>query len=237
MQRKIMHLTRIRPHAALLLAALLIAAMAIHGPISQLANYHAFADQRMLSGIPHAGDVLSNLGFLFAAAWGAWRTRGKASAAQAVFLASLALTAAGSTWYHLAPDNARLVWDRLPIALACGALIASALPRQRLALPMLLMGAVLSVCWWVASGDLRPYLLLQLASLVLIPVLQWQQGAPVAQRRAFGLAVLLYVLAKLCEVGDHTLFEALGVVSGHTLKHLLAALAALTLASQFNGPR
>jgi hypothetical protein len=232
-----MQLTSIRPHAALLLAGLLVAAMAIHGPIAQLPNYHAFADQRTLSGIPHAGDVLSNLGFLRAAAWGAWRARGKASAAQAVFLASLALTAAGSTWYHLAPDNARLVWDRLPIALACGALLAGALPRQRLALPMLLAGAVLSVWWWVESGDLRPYLLLQVAPLVLIPVLQWQDGVPAAQRRAFGLAVVLYVLAKLCEVGDQTLFDALGVVSGHTLKHLLATLAAMTLAGQFNGPR
>jgi len=35
----------------------------------------------------------------------------------------------------------------------------------------------------------------------------------------------LYVLAKLAEVLDHEIAAALGVVSGHTLKHLLATAA------------
>ena len=41
-----------------------------HGPIAQLSNYHAFADQRTLFGVPHALDVFSNLGLCPARAVG-----------------------------------------------------------------------------------------------------------------------------------------------------------------------
>ena len=177
-----------RPNLALWLAGILILAMAVYGPIAQLHNYHAFADQRTLFGIAHVGDVLSNLGFLLVALVGAfrmWRAR-QTDPAQALFLTALAMTAAGSTWYHLAPDDARLVWDRLPIALACAALLAWALrdayPSMKLALPVLAGFGALSVWWWAATGDLRPYLLIQLAPLVLIPLLQWQSSAPAGKR-------------------------------------------------------
>lgn len=234
-----MQLAQARPNLALYVAGILILALAVHGPIPQLVNYHAFADQRTLLGIPHAGDVLSNLGFLLVAAYGAvrmWRS-GRGDPAQVLFLAALAMTALGSTWYHLAPDNARLVWDRLPIALACAALLAGALPQPKLALPVLAVSAAMSVWWWAITGDLRPYLLFQVAPLVIIPLLQWQFGAPMAQRRMFALAIVLYVLAKLCEVGDQGLFDALGIVSGHTLKHLFATLAAFVLVHRFGGMR
>jgi hypothetical protein len=230
-----MPLARPRPHLALYGAALLVLAMAVYGPIPQLANYHAFADQRVLAGVPHAGDVWSNLGFLIVAAYGAlrmWRTR-LCEPAHALFVGALALTAAGSTWYHRAPDDARLVWDRLPIALACAALLAAGLkqayPKLTMALPLLVAFAALSVPWWSLTGDLRPYLLIQAAPLLLIPMLQWQARAPLAQRTGFIVAIALYVLAKMFELADAPVFQALGVVSGHTVKHLLAALAAFVL--------
>jgi hypothetical protein len=48
----------------------------------------------------------------------------------------------------------------------------------------------------------------------------------------------LYVLAKLCEVGDHAGLALLAILSGHTLKHLLAAGAAAVLVHAFaGGPR
>ncbi|MES2017469.1 MAG: hypothetical protein V4484_13330 [Pseudomonadota bacterium] len=234
-----MPLAHARPNLALYMAGVLVLAMAVIGPISQPASYHAFAEQRALFGIAHVGDVLSNAGFLLVAAYGAlgmWLT-GRREPAQVLFLGALAMTAIGSTWYHLAPDNARLVWDRLPIALACAALVASAMPRPKLVLPVLAVTAALSVWWWVMTGDLRLYLLMQVSPLVLVPLLQWQLQAPMAQRRAFGVAIMLYVLAKLCEMGDQTLFEALGQVSGHTLKHLFAAAAAFVLVHRFGGMR
>jgi hypothetical protein len=44
--------------------------------------------------------------------------------------------------------------------------------------------------------------------------------------------VLLYVFAKLAELNDAQLHALLGLVSGHTLKHILASLAALVLTAE-----
>ena len=237
-----MPLTHARPNLALYLAGILILAMLAYGPIPQLVNYHQFADQRIVLGLPHGGDVLSNFAFLAAAAYGAFRMRSasRVHPAQALFVAALALTAAGSTWYHLAPDNVRLVWDRLPIALACAALLAAAIkeayPRLLVVLAALVLFGLFSVWWWAATGDLRPYLLIQLTPLVLIPLLQWQSRAPIAQRTAFVMAIILYVVAKMCELADLPIYEAFGALSGHTLKHLMAALAAIILVCYFSVP-
>lgn len=228
----------------LLVTVLLVAAALFHGPIHQPAGYHDFADQSAVWGVPHFCDVTSNIGFALAALWG-WAGLAPARAhpglrlgwaGYRLFLIGLFLTALGSSWYHLAPDNARLVWDRLPIALACAGLLAGVLGDvrgadcRRLA-AWLALAAIASVAWWYytdlsGAGDLRPYLLLQVLPIVLIPLWQWIYRAPGADRLAFGAALALYVIAKLAEVNDHEIASALGVVSGHTLKHLLATGAA-----------
>ncbi len=223
--------------------------MAIHGPIAQLEGYHDFADTRALAGVPNAADVLSNLGFLAAGGWGLWALRdparrralGSASLGFMVFLVALVLTALGSAWYHLAPDDARLVWDRLPIALACGGLLAGFYadthdtPHATALNVALAIVAVASVFWWsftgrAGIGDLRPYLLLQIAPLLLVPAWQALAGSPRPERIALGAVIALYAAAKAAELGDRTIFEALGFMSGHTAKHLLASLASLVLA-------
>lgn len=230
-------------HLPLVVTASAGALLLAHGPIAQLAHYHEFADQSALAGVPHAADVLSNIGFAAVAAWGMLRWRPMHSAGRHgywLFLAGLLLTALGSGFYHLAPDNARLVWDRLPIALACAGLLAGvraeclAKPDSRTDACLLGIAAVLSVAWWYlteqrGAGDLRPYLLLQCLPLVLIPLWQWIYGAPRPDRIAFGCALALYIAAKFAELADHQLLAALGVVSGHSLKHLLAAAAAAVI--------
>ncbi|WP_426106941.1 hypothetical protein [Massilia sp. TSP1-1-2] len=239
-----MPLAPARVHLAPYLGFALIVALTAFGPIAQTANYHDFADQRTLFGLANAGDVLSNLGFLLVAMVGFAALRrarrdDPARLANAVFFGAIGATALGSTWYHMAPDNARLAWDRLPIALACAALLAAAVrdayPNTKTQLPLLVLTGLgaLSVFWWSWSGDLRFYLLIQAAPLVLIPVLQWQSGALMAQRTLFFVAIGLYVWAKLFEVADQAVFQALGFVSGHTLKHLLAVAAAFVLAFAF----
>jgi hypothetical protein len=216
-------------------------AMVLSGPIAQFADYHNFADQRRLLGVPHAFDVLSNAGFAIVALWG-WRVvlRGR-SYGYALFVASLLLTAIGSSFYHLAPGDARLVWDRLPIALACAGLLAAVCAESRghqndaAATMALAAAAVASVYWWDISGDLRPYLLLQALPLVLIPSWQWAYGAAPERRLAFAAAIALYVLAKVAELNDHTIYAASDIVSGHTLKHVLASLASAVVVSELNG--
>jgi hypothetical protein len=233
------------PKLPWLITLSIMLAMLVHGPIAQLPHYHDFADSRSWLGLPHAADVLSNAGFALVGAWGLirlWPQRRHPSLAEgwlgyAIFLVALILTAAGSSYYHLAPDNDRLVWDRLPIALACAGLLAAVRAETHpgtdiRAWSMLLSGAaVASVGWWYYTGvgDLRPYLLLQGLPLVLIPLWQTIHDAPGQDRTAFAVALALYALAKVAELYDHEIMAILGELSGHTLKHLLATAAALVL--------
>ena len=210
-------------------------AMLAFGPIQQPAGYHDFADRRPLAGIPNAADVLSNVGFAIVGAWGMWRLRGRRSPFR-FMLVALVLTAIGSGYYHWMPNDARLFWDRVPITLTAAGLLAGYYAetheRERaVALTAVLAAAgVASVMWWSMTrhtgiGDLRPYLLMQGAPLVLVPLWQREARSPRRARLAFAFAALLYVAAKGAEAGDRAIFDALGVVGGHTLKHLLATVA------------
>jgi hypothetical protein len=231
-------------HAPTIITVGMIVILALHGRIAQPAHYNEFADHSVVSGIPHAADVLSNAGFALVAIWG-WLTLHPRRASEPLrggwpgyrlFLIGLLLTAFGSAFYHLAPDNARLFWDRLPIALVCAGLLAgvrgdiSGGSKAGIEVTVLALYAVASVAWWAiteraGAGDLRPYLLLQGLALILIPLWQAIHRAPRTDRIAFGTAMLLYILAKAAEVLDHEIAIALGFVTGHTLKHLLATAA------------
>jgi hypothetical protein len=231
-EQKFKHFARWIPAGLVLLVAV---AMFLHGPIPQFAHYHDFADSRAWLGIPNAGDVLSNVAFAVVGLWGFWALRDKRHRYR-LFLWAVVLTAFGSAFYHLAPDNDRLLWDRLPIALACAGILAAvhaethAGPQSPLVPLGLAIAAVASVLWWsvtdrIGAGDLRPYLLMQGAPLLLIPIWQALYGSPRADRIAFGIAILLYLAAKVAEMNDGAILESLRFMSGHTLKHLLAAAA------------
>ncbi|WP_052833053.1 hypothetical protein [Bradyrhizobium sp. LTSP885] len=218
--------------------------LAVHGRIAQPLHYNEFADGSAVFGIHHAADVISNTGFALVAIWGWLTLRPRRDSDQLragwpgyrLFLIGLFLTAFGSGFYHLAPDNARLIWDRLPIALACAGLLVGVRgdtrPGLKTEIEATVLGlfAVAGVAWWAytargGADDLRPYLLLQGLPLVLIPLWQAIYRAPRADRIAFAGAMVLYVVAKVCEVFDHGIADALGFVSGHTLKHLIATMA------------
>ena len=240
----------LRYYLPFLVITFLCGAALLHGPIAQIPNYHNFSDQSQIAGIPHFSDVLSNLGFALVALWGWLRlapTKEKTEirngwAGYRLFLIGLFFTAVGSSYYHLDPDNARLVWDRLPIALACAGLLAGVWgdvhSKNSATLTVwLALAAVLSVAWWNFTeqsgvGDLRPYLILQGLPIVLIPLWHWVYGMPRADRWAVGSALLLYVIAKFSELNDHEIAAAFGTLTGHTLKHLLAMGAALLIVAR-----
>lgn len=233
----------------LALAAVALAGLALHGPIAQWASYHAFADDRGWLGLPNIANVLSNLPFALAGAWGLWALREAGSAgampAWRCLAACLLLTAFGSTVYHWHPENDTLVLDRLPIAGACAAILAALLAERvdaRWASARVLAAAmavaVASVLYWWATeqfgnGDLRPYLAVQFMPMLLVPAALALRLPPTGDTAVPGqdwLAVLgLYAFAKLAESFDHPVLAANGLVSGHTLKHLLAAAAAAWL--------
>lgn len=221
-----------------------ISALVLLPPLPSPKMFETFADTRTLLGIPNCMDVASNAAFLLAGVWGlhvVW-TRSAAFIETrerlpwlALFLA-VTLVAAGSAYYHLAPDGARLLWDRLPMGLGFMALLSAVLADRigpslgvRLLLPMLLAGAA-SVAWWRWSTlrgaeDILPYAIVQYGSLTAMILLMWRFPSRYTRGPDLLVAIAIYAAAKIAEVLDAQIFTLTGVLSGHTLKHLLAALA------------
>jgi hypothetical protein len=218
------------------------AVLALHGPIPQDPGYFGFADHRTLLGIPNACNVLSNLTFAVVGASGLWAlVPGRATLRDRrermpwfVFFAGVAFTSAGSAWFHVAPSIDTLVWDRLPMAVGFTALLA-ALVAERidaragalLLWPLVAAGMASVGFWWASeragAGDLRPYLLVQFYPLTALPLILALFPAAYTHGAWWLAAFGLYLLAKIAEIADERIFGAGGVVSGHTVKHLLAA--------------
>ncbi len=74
-------------------------------------------------------------------------------------------------------------------------------------------------------GDLRPYLLVQFLPMVVIPLVALTHRSRFTRATDLIPLVGLYGLAKVAELLDAQIYQVLGVISGHSLKHLLAALA------------
>lgn len=208
-------------------------------------SYHDFADKRVWLGIPHFGDVASNLLFGIAGLWGLLSLGRKQSRVKfvdprerwpyLVLFCGLLLTAFGSSYYHLAPDNARLVWDRLPMTVVFMPLVAAVI-AERISvrvgvwlLPILTAAGIASVLLWRVSvlhgaGDLHFYSAVQVYAVLILPVVlllppRYTRGSD------FTVVFGLYVLAKIMETADRQIFSVGHIVSGHTLKHVAAGAA------------
>ena len=224
-------------------AASVAGALYLVPPIAQRADYHLFADARTCLGIPNGLNVLSNLPFTVIGVLGLMALgrpgqlavdRGL-SYAYWVFFIGLALTGPGSIYYHLSPSNPTLVWDRLPIAVAFMGLYAAIIGERiselagKLLLPVLVAGGIWSVVHWAMTDDLRPYAFVQFFPLVTIPMIlywfrpTWTRGGDLL------VAIGCYVAAKAVEEMDRVIYAAGTIVSGHTLKHLAAALGAFVV--------
>lgn len=211
------------------------AGLAMHGPIAQDQAYHRFADGRELLGVSNAWNVLSNLPFLLFGAWGMmalFRYRALGAPLRAafwIFFAGAALVSLGSAYYHFAPSDATLMWDRLPMTLAFMAFFAAVVSRHiastfaRYGLAPLLIVGLCSVLWWTFDGDLRPYLLVQFLPILLIPTILLLFPVRRPGAKCIWWVLAAYVSAKILEVFDAQIFEATGV-GGHALKHVAASV-------------
>jgi hypothetical protein len=228
-----------------------VAATLAAPPVPQPLAYHNLADQRSWLGIPNALNVLSNLPFAVVGLLGLVLIFGKVGRRvpfhdswerwpYAALFAGVALTTVGSSYYHLAPDNARLVWDRLPMTLGFMGLLTAVL-AERVSLPLarwlfspLLVVGAASVAYWYWSevqgaGDLRPYLLVQFGSLLVVVLLLVLYPTHYGGGRYLSAGLAAYAAAKAFELADGRIFALGRIVSGHTLKHLVAAGAVACL--------
>lgn len=212
----------------------------LQAPIPQDKGYHLFADVRTCFGIRNFGNVASNLAFLLVGVIGAWwcyrHLRSGARLSWTVFFTGVALVFAGSGYYHATPNDDTLVWDRLPMTIAFmglfGALVGEHLGAQfekPVLIPALVIGIV-SVFWWRYTDDLRVYIWVQLAPLLAIPFLLGMFPGRYTHRSYLLYGLLFYALAKVAEYYDKETYALTALfVSGHSVKHLLAAMAPLSL--------
>jgi hypothetical protein len=198
-------------------------------PIPQPQSYHEYADHREWLGIPYAANVLSNLPILAVGFVGLFRKN--SSPSLKLMNLGLITAALGSAYYHLAPDDQRLAWDRLGMSVALAGALGSAAeesnPHSKAKSSVTMMATLVAnaaaIIWWQTVDDVRGYAASQGAA-----TLHFRQLAKRAPSDKRGRMMALYwsnILAKACELLDGPVWRMTGErISGHTLKHLLLAV-------------
>ncbi len=240
---------RVRFYILMMLFIIALVAAAILPSIPQPLSYHELIDQRSFLGVPNFLNVASNLIFLFVGIEGlVFLRRVRVLSSQKTFTVlaecwpylivfiSAIMVSVGSAYYHWEPENSTLFWDRLPIATGVMGLLAATVIervdiRQGLKwLPALVMIGMVSVVYWdwserQGAGNLNFYIVVQFCSILLIVLLAILFPSRYTRGTDIYMVVFLYGLAKLAEMLDEEIYHFHQIVSGHTLKHLLAALA------------
>jgi hypothetical protein len=230
----------------LILALLTIAACAavmMLERIPQDPSYHAFADQRTMFGVPNFLNVASNFPFLIVGAIGIlsmkrYRTEKIMIPVYAVLFLGIILTGLGSGYYHYSPNNDTLVWDRLPMTFVFMAFLSATIANRihkkagAYLLYSLLAAGIASVAWWhhteqAGAGDLRAYALVQFYPMLFIPLvmLMFRSSDNDASFKFLGYVILWYAVAKASEHFDREILSFTHLISGHSLKHIFAAMA------------
>ena len=233
---------------ALLLGISIVAITATFfvSPVAQDSKYHNLSDHRVIAGIPNFGDVVSNGAFLLVGVLGLMKLvqirsdqsrlilKQERIPFEVAFVGAI-LIFAGSAYYHWAPTNETLVWDRLPMTLTFMG-IFSMIVAERISvkagmvmlIPLLVLGVVSVVYWQMTEqsgqGDLRPYALVQFLPVLLIPVILWLFPPRYSGARYIVEMIGWYMVAKVLEFLDAAFWGWTGGwISGHSLKHCAAA--------------
>ena len=213
-------------------------------PIPQQQNYYNFSDKNNYFGINNFFNVISNIPFIIIGIFGlVYHFKNKLihenysiTPTYAIFFLGVLLTGFGSSWFHLNPNDETLVWDRLPMTIGFMALITGLLSeylypefQKQWLYPLLVLGFISVIYWYVTEqngqGDLRLYALVQFLPLLVIPLIMLTNKAHFTRSGDLIAVVGFYLLAKLAEHFDQEIHQLLGIISGHSLKHLLAAIA------------
>ncbi|MDO6706827.1 hypothetical protein [Photobacterium sp. 1_MG-2023] len=156
-----------------------------------------------------------------------------------LFFQALLATSLGAAYYDLLPTPFGLMLDRIPGAIALVSLyciVLSEYVRPALGTKLLFplnVYAVFSVTYWywmttTASGTaaLSAYMLVQLLPILHLPLILLLYEGRGPDRRYYLATFVCYGLAAGAEYLDAGIWDMTeGVISGHCVKHLLAACA------------
>ncbi len=225
-----------------------ISYLVTHKPIAQDVSYHHFSDTRKLFDVPNFLNTISNVFFILVGIIGLFDLRRFTPERYLVsfkigyivlFLGSI-LVGLGSGYYHFHPNNNTLIWDRLPMTLTFMALFSIVIAEfvslnlgKKIFWPVICLGAISVIYWAVTEtyhvGDLRPYIIIQFLPMLIIPVILLAFQSSFTHINGYWLLFLCYLLAKITEHFDFEIQHFLGFISGHSIKHVLAACGLLLL--------
>jgi hypothetical protein len=220
------------------IAAIVALAIAAAGPLAQDQDFHAFADTSLF-GIRHFGNVASNAAYLIVGVAGLWRLHRMAAVipghtvmALRAWFAGFILVALGSAWYHAAPSDASLPWDRaamtIVFAAASAVYLADRISGRAGYFVFLVLAAMGlgSQFYWDATGDLRLYRFVELLPFVLVPAICALYPGRLTTFRHAAAVIVVFALATMAEHFDVEIAERLAeTTTGHTIKHLISAAA------------
>ncbi len=234
-----------------LITVLLLILVVLIKPISQNNAYNDFSDGRIIGGVPNFLNVVSNLPFIIIGCYGFYLLIKNPIPASIQYIygflfLGIILTGMGSAYYHWAPGNQQLVFDRIPMTIIFmsffSATVAELINQKwgaRILLPLVLTG-IFSVLWWyhtetMGRGDLRMYAFVQYYPMLAIPLLIFlfpsQNNKVVIQ--SLKHVIIWYLIAKICEHFDAQIFKLTAIISGHSLKHIAAAMSTLIIVGIF----
>lgn len=233
------------------LAVICVIGLIFHGPIPQDPNYHGFADKRIVFGIPNFLNVITNLPFAIIGLLGLRAIR-KAKEKDLKYISYMLfigflLLSIGSSYYHLWPKNETLVYDRIPMVLIFMSFFAFIICHHinkrtgYHAFIVLNIIGIISVIYWILSehagkGDLRWYGMVQFFPIVAIPLILFLYSSSSNYLKEIILIFLFFGLAKLCEEFDKDIYHYLSnTISGHSLKHILMAVAGYEIVVMMQG--
>ncbi len=227
------------------IAFTVIVAIIMKGAILQDVKYHNFADNRNLYSIPNFWNVISNLPFFIIGLAGIifmFYQKNKGNKIPLfvncfVFFLGIFFTGIGSAYYHYAPANQTLVWDRLPMTISFMSFFSIIIGEyiceksaKRILLPLLLIGLMSIIYWQMTEsrgvGDLRFYAMVQFLPIVLIPLILVLFHSKEKNVIYYWIIIMAYGLAKFFEANDDLIYYY-SFLSGHTIKHFFAACAPL----------
>ncbi|KAF6140061.1 hypothetical protein GIB67_001802 [Kingdonia uniflora] len=208
-------------------------------------KHHVFADMRNFLGVPNTLNVISNFPFLIVGILGlviclqgglfAISFHGEVWG-WAFFYIGLTAAAFGSAYYHLKPDDNRIMWDRLPMMVAYASILSVFIVERVgqkfgvLCLFLLLSFALVIIAYERIFDDLRLCLMFQLIPLVAIPVLAFMFPPKYTHSKYWLWAAGVYLFAKFEAVADRKIYGINHyIISGHSLEHLCLVMVPVLL--------